>query len=815
MKVNEIFNKKRIIAFVMAFAMVATLLSGVSFASQAADVEKTPVYSFYNAQNGDHVYCIGDDIQKAISFGLNNENVSWYAPTVSLTPVYRIYNPNTGEHLFTRDKAAGQKAVDAGWQWDNNGDPYLYSNDDEASQVAVYRFYHSGVTNASSHVYKSEKQTDDIAKLYEMGYVLEPGETIYGVDDASQVVALTDLNGFQADGTALKGDMLGIVFGSEFGVPSSVAWYKDGAVVAAYKSDITAVELTLNTGAQTYGAGTYYAQVENTKGEVYKTNEVVVVDEGAVILSDFGINDNYTGLAKYASEMGNAAATVVPTAPTTGVAVVDLTMNKLYAGNLYFVDASKEKMEIANKMALAANPDEINDDLVPVKASQFTDENFLKQCVNFDTGNLEKRGIYYIDSDNAVHLKLAAALADGQSFTRGTEYVAVFSETELTVDDLVEDQNTTDPEECPYVYAPTAVTFTQRYATTNTMPWTAQLQTMGMDSSWINGTMTTVGDLQIYATDNQDKSDSAEFNMGDTPVIAAGAATGTYNADKQYVYATFTSEPGIFAEDAVELESDVVEVAIASADSVTLDYSETNPYNAKATFTKLRQGASGTLLVAQGDSTTGDDYTKIAKKALTDPVAMTRVQGGATEVEVENVFSKVDTNNTYNNKFYAVFVPDDMATYAGVAGGADLTTAFTLNQLATYFTLDSSKTTIGGATGSGVEVATDVANKVLDQFQNRITGKIIGPTLKTYEMKALVADGATKSATLQVAAGSDGKATMTLTTYGRTGAAAKDAGTTEGESIFYAQVGGTYIVATKTENQGEWELSATNVLPTV
>ena len=729
MKVNEIFNKKRIIAFVMAFAMVATLLSGVSFASQAADVEKTPVYSFYNAQNGDHVYCIGDDIQKAISFGLNNENVSWYAPTVSLTPVYRIYNPNTGEHLFTRDKEAGQKAVDAGWQWDNNGEPYLYSNDDEDSQVAVYRFYHSGVTNASSHVYKSEEQTDDIAKLIEMGYVLEEGETIYGVGDASQVVALTDLNGLQADGTALTTDTLQIVFGSAFGTPKSVAWYKDGAVIQVVVENIKATDLQFNPAIAETGTGTYYAVVENTKGQSFTSNSIDVVEEGVAVLSDFTISDPYeTGTVDLKAQ--------------SALSVVDVTLNKNYEGTFYLVNSEYDEYEDLDNTGFAPVEREDNqgNTVTVTKSSQFTNANLQKSYLDTET---EVKALRYKDSDNQVHYKILTAIEDkDEAVTRGDDYYLVFDQDGDVTDNTTRaDWNTTDDYTVPYVLAPTSIKVTDAKATVKTAGWSAQLYFGEDTADYMNAVY--IGapinynedELQMHLyrsadTDFKTKTsfnadlDITDENAGNmykgkaysavdwtkTPAETTDStAKVTDDTDDSWVFATFTAEAGIFGEDELVLASDAQSV-LPMVGTATLAESTKDAGDINVTLNNLKGSATIALVTSgvKGTITEYPEMTGAQNKALLanaqagNFVAVTRASKGQASVTFDDVLSNI--NDTEHGDLYGVVIlPDNTEDYAtGYGFGA-------VSQVQTDFELDEVAYTAG-----------TTAITCLDQFGNEM-----------------------------------------------------------------------------------------------
>ena len=157
MKVNEIFNKKRIIAFVMAFAMVVTSLSGISFASKADELDDTtPIHQLYNAKTSDHFFTISDkDAQEAAaSYGYTYEKDPYNVPIHSDDPVYCMVCPGTAEHIYSTDytKLVTWCAEHPGYYMQGDGEVVWFSADKETG-VPVYQFFNPNQTaDKASHM---------------------------------------------------------------------------------------------------------------------------------------------------------------------------------------------------------------------------------------------------------------------------------------------------------------------------------------------------------------------------------------------------------------------------------------------------------------------------------------------------------------------------------------------------------------------------------------------------------------------------------------------------------------------------------------
>lgn len=810
MKVRKLMTKKAI-AFVMAFAMVATMLSGISFASQAADdVDKTPVYSFYNEHNGDHVYCIGDDVQKAISYGLNNENISWYAPTVSLQPVFRIYNPNTGEHLFTRDKEAGQKAVDAGWQWDNNGEAYLYSNDDEDTQVAVYRFYHSGVTNASSHVYKSETQTDDIAKLYEMGYVLEPGETIYGVADQSAAIDLIDVQGLQADGTAKPTDTLQIVFGSEYGVPTRVAWYHNGAVAKVVTSDITSYAFQLS-GALDYAtttkelpAGSYYAVVE-TANKTYRTNDLVVAEEGVAVLSDFDLTDAYDAIEQ-------TRPMPIALAEDSSIGIVTVTLNKDYDGVFYLVNSEVEKKAgvkttkengVGFNTATASTGSGLVIDTT--KAKEFTNDKFFDAIqadgVTFagSLTNLPANKTYaakYTAPDGTVTYKFLTSLENNSQKTkRGESYYLIFDQdNDVATGTTREDWNTTDDEKFEYVMAPDTLEVTNIQANTGNTGWTATLSASylgGQATGWVTGYNDgNAGvDVKLYTSSKNDYSERQSFNP-DVSILVGGVAKNQTMADaskpslahgtagQTYVFATCEADAGIFGEDALTLVSPVATTLDNIVEGATLTYDYTKAPTAMTIDLQKLRGDAVAYLV---DDSKKSDFDPDKASTYNDFVLLEKGENQA-------LIGKLD-EKAIGETFDLVIVPVDDEQFAPYGEKFDnVNLQQQVSAESALFALSGTTTGLSNTnTGSAVLVTYNQFGKVKRPGEST-RGTFVGATLTKVSDTSPAREGDFK-----FAIATDGKISTQYTTT---------VGCTKGDAWKFKLTPYQYLTFTCTETDG-------------
>ena len=425
---------------------------------------------------------------------------------------------------------------------------------------------------------------------------------------------------------------------------------------------------------------------------------------------------------------------MIPVSTTTGVSVVDVTINKDYSGdNLYLVEATDGTVKsIANTIDLDAATANETRTLVNVeKASKFTDAALYNACFDTTAGNEgaakkdatsdnDIQGIYYTDSTGAVHYKLLSALTAGQTITRGTDYVLICTQDGdvPTVGDSLEEYNTSDVFTAPYVMAPDTIKVTNRQNATNTAGWSAQLSLMGMDATWITYIADqTNAKIQLFDNTSVKNTGGKAFVEDDDATPAAdktavrvigGQAKDMYAAANngmwkgtqagQAVYAQFTAVKGIFGEEAIKLVSDAVETSLPAATSVTMTESENNPYDATVTFDGLRTKASGTVYIYQATDNDQNAQT-IAQKGTV--VGYAEVEGGTTSVEIEDIFDETQFNSAKGeDDFAVVFVPDDDETYATLLGNK-----FILAQINQGYALDDAYETVE---------LTDANDKTLD-----------------------------------------------------------------------------------------------------
>ena len=733
--------------------MVCTLLAGVNVVAFAADgdLELTvSVSKFYNDSrkggDGEHLFTKDEDEISWLSSlkTWNNEGEAWKAPVASTTEVYRCYNPNSGEHLYV-DEGYADYLDGIGW----NKEKLAFYSDDNMG-VPVYRLW-NGTDGVGSHHFTTDE--GEVDWLEGQGWIAED-VAFFGVkEEQSDVVQLVDKNGLQTDGTALKGDTLAIVFGSDFGVPASVAWYCNGSVVATANADLddTHGRLTYNTGREGTTVGSYYAQVQNTSGKVFKTNTIVVSEEGVPTLKDVQVND-YTD----AYSDGTVANKKYQDFRTTdNKAVVTFNVNKIYADNVVgIVDA---------KTLTADDPTIIQAYSIPALAQSGTQINAASKFTDKAALDSTNGVIYYKESngsttfkfvaDNTSVLNIAADWglpgADEKDMTRGSSYV-------LGIVDMTEHETVaiSYPFEAPYLPAPKAVAITNCNTAMGDImanmtfyedeEMTTPLAYLG-DSNKANSMATIgVGPAQICpgatvdmkATRNN--AMTANTNMAIAIPPAKNGASEIYQAGvnvadiDQYVGVFGKAEfpAGIFAKDKIKLTADLVALPAESATAMGISYNAaTAPNDLTVSFEGLK--TDGTILVARTmNSETGAGVNILAntQKLLTDPtsaVGMATVTKGSAKVTIEDVVDDIYEDNRLAGDYYtAVFVPSDPTLFAiemtDPAAPANVKSSMTGIDLddETEFTVNAG-TPLALATGSNVTVV------AIDQFGEDIEGMAV------------------------------------------------------------------------------------------
>ena len=575
-------------------------------------------------------------------------------------------------------------------------------------------------------------------------------------EDKSLVFELVDDQGFQADGTARTTDTLRVSYGSDLGTPRHITWYNDGAVMAIYTLDANHLtqaafnsdgcrSKVLDPATDLYtelAPGGWKVTIENTAGELWTSNTVDVVFEGSAIMTDVSVEDDYT-----------TPSLTVDT--DIADAILNVTFNKDYSGTLYMVESKYEKGYVGNAAILA------NATAVPAKLTT------LLKKVNTPAGLTNKaataaaaealtayQGVYYEDPDGAIHCKILVDLDDAagdDTVTRGESYYLIWDQDDVDGDDpsvagvKKEDLNTSETFTIPYLEAPASVKVT-KFQNGTTTPEITMYNEDGEVLTWwsqaANAAVDTIDGLtgiKIYGVDSNAKSSSDTFKtIGNNSSVDKGVLKPVITAlSKEYAYVTMKTEKGIFGADSITLESDVSESAKPALTKMALKEDGTNPEDAVVEFTGLSTKAPGTVYIIDGKSTAGGTYAQIVAKGVDEAIGKATVEGGASKVTVSNVFSAkaMAAAATFENKFVAVYVPDDQELWRSAAYGKDATTEFTLEPVITSFDKSEIEAKLTGETDPQAETtpgADDEAKagieltvtgiQLLDQFGNAWTG---------------------------------------------------------------------------------------------
>ena len=498
-------------------------------------------------------------------------------------------------------------------------------------------------------------------------------ETNPVTNDKSAEITLVDKTGLQSDGTALPDDLLAVSYGQDLGTPSTVIWWCDGAAVGVYTTEggklteaFTSDDLQTNVYLGELPAGDWWVTIENTEGLTSVTNVITVADHSRAIISDVSFEDDYE----------TAAAAKVDLDEETTNIIVNATFNKDYAGKLYVVSAEETTFTTAK----LTNTKNLTNGISGTGGWYN-----VKKAVNLTNEEASTRGgIYYIDSEGAVHCKFPVALTGGKKVTRGEDYMLIFDQKDIKGDEIsttaessdIDDLNISEAATVPYVEAPAEIAIT---AYNKAVPDEAQI-------TFYNES----GDVMAWWDDATDEVnagvltgavyevDSNKIDSGDTPrtiqtlTFEDGKAAAVFVgvADKTYAYAKIKTTAGIFAKEATELTSEVVESAPEAASKVELKEASTAA-DATVNFTGLHKMADGTVYILQGD-TGKDTEALILAQGIDKAIASAKVAGGSTSVSVTNVFKSkfIDYDNSMtnnNDKFVALFVPDDESIYSRVS----------------------------------------------------------------------------------------------------------------------------------------------------
>ena len=305
MKVNEIFNKKRIIAFVMAFAMVVTSLSGISFASNAEGLDDTvPVHQLYNDNTSDHFFTISDEEATAavMSYGYTYEKDAYRMPILSETPVYCMVCPGTAEHIYSADLAdlTAWCAAHPEYYLQGGGEAVWFSADDETG-VPVYQFFNKNQTaDKASHMFVLGG-SDDYNKLVQWGWQND-GIKFYAVGEASD-----RLTGVTLSTTAPQvGETI-----TANPVPATAKNVAGFQWTINDEPFLGAESATFTVPASSKKGDSIVCIATDTDGKEFKSNVATVTVAAATLIDEDGLQADGTALVgdklrtTYTAELGN------------------------------------------------------------------------------------------------------------------------------------------------------------------------------------------------------------------------------------------------------------------------------------------------------------------------------------------------------------------------------------------------------------------------------------------------------------------------------------------------------------------------------
>ena len=618
----------------------------------------------------------------------------------------------------------------------------------EGAAAATYQWLANGVEIPGATDATLKVKEDYIGQQISVTVTAEDGEeatselTAPVTTDMSAEIKLIDEDGLQPDGTALNTDNLVISYGADLGTPSIIIWYCNGAAKTVYSLagggiDATAFEsdtIRANMTGLVLPAGDWWVTIENTAGDVAVTNVITVASDEVAIMSDVSFEDAY----------GDSATADIITA-TPAEVIINVTFNKDYTGTLYLNEVSNDKYEDTEMIGTAATREiTLPGDLTKqTKASKFTNKYALGTA---------GKGIRYVESDGTMHAKIVVPGA----VTRGKDYELIFDQDDIIGDELgakveKEDLNVSTPATVPYVNAPDSIKVTKFFNGTETPEVTFYDANDEAMDWWGNGASIALGgfeSVKVFGVDTNAKSADDKGVAPATANIKDGVVTldmGTGNGiGKKYAYVKMKTTEGIFAEKTATLESEISETAIAALDSISLKEDDKTPENAVVTIKGLSSKAPGTVYILQGEtSDTGADdaatFANIAVKDTKKAIKSAKVDGATTEVKFEDVFSAKQMatagHAANNDKFVAVYVPDDQELWLSKAGLNDDGEGFTLapvikgvdkENMATELTAVKDATAesgLGKADGKPSQIEVTLTGiQLLDQFGNRWAG---------------------------------------------------------------------------------------------
>ncbi len=437
-----------------------------------------------------------------------------------------------------------------------------------AKDVSSYTWFLDGKEvsgNAtSSYVVKSE----DIGKTLKVVVTTTKGDKIESntsaaiIEDKTTKVEVVDRSGFQADGSALLGDILDLEFGSALGIPQQITWYVNNTLAGTYNSTGGQLTATAYNTATKGLTGQCYAVIKSESGSTYTSNTVNIVGTPVPAkVTEFAITEDYTSNAN------------IDIAKTSSKSVLTFKLNRDYDGVVYLVKAADDVTTTKGlKVATASsNGEKYNVARIPSvdKVTDLTESNVLKAGYGLKYVNTNTHEVTYMVKSPTVD--------------RGTSYVLAFDQDEFAADNIGtsvnKSANVTTAVTAPYVKAPTKIAITALNVITTAGATKATLY-YGASSDAVceylgnafAGTAETAL-IEYYADNNYDVKEGTKFNVGASAItkgVEAGTIAAASDTDIVSVYATFTGGAGIFGKEKVSLTSAYREVPSTEPGTVSV-----------------------------------------------------------------------------------------------------------------------------------------------------------------------------------------------------------------------------------------------------
>ena len=501
--------------------------------------------------------------------------------------------------------------------------------------------------------------------------------------DLSVEVTIEDLDGLQEDGSALPTDTLHLSYGAALGTPESIIWYKDGAALkvntarGGFAGAFDTIPRAV-AGTASKARGEWYVIVQNTDGENFVSNSIIVTPEDAAIMSGVTITEDYdTPSIEYTK--------------TTSSTVVTVELNKDYAGTFYL--APDAKTTFYNKADLK-NEIKTTEMTTKTKFKDMTDKNAVAQFATDSTG------LKYVDDETGEVLYKFVVKMDntnGVAVKRGSDYNLIFDQDDIDEDDLetasgkgtLDDLslNISEAVTVPYVEAPASIGV-ELYAKAAGAAATIKVglyDEEGDALAWYDqannaGALQGFSSVKVFNTANNAVAATDTACTGPSAGVAEdGVITLTYTGtNTQFAYVTLSTTAGVFAAASEDLTTPVVETVAGALDSLTVKQGS-DPVDAKIEFKNLTKRGSGTVYLFQSNlavgATTNDDTTETTNtnivaqnKAGAWMIGSATVEGGSSSVTIPGVFDKAVIGATgtdkYQDYYAALFVPDDTEYYA-------------------------------------------------------------------------------------------------------------------------------------------------------